>query len=819
MLCRDIGPLDAPIMLIGEAPGKEEDSQGIPFVGQSGILLKAMCKAAGINYSSCYVTNICNQRPPNNKFGYFYEDAKRNVPKDALRENWFKLKDKINRIKPRVIVCLGAEPLRAVTNLMGIDKWRGTRIEAYDTKVIATYHPSAILRNYENRVVAEMDLAKAKREASLGFVYNEPEIIISPSIDDVVGWCRDVYYLSALGKDVAFDIETIGHRIRAISFAKYLPNGTISAISIPFFRMQNTTGITVTGPSTINLAPPDINYWEPHQEEIVLEEIAKILESKLISKYGQNSISFDAPLIKEEFGIDVNNHKLDLMHAWHVLYPSLPKSLSFISSAITDHPNYWTLKQTQVDESEWYYNAMDAVATLECALKVEKDLENEGLADLYYNHVHPLQVALRKAQEKGVVFDVEEAQKMKIRLSDKLKVLQDELNIFAGIDLEKDEEFNVNSPKQVAHLLYDKLGFPRIYKRGTRNVTTDEDALRKLELKYPNEPALEKIINFRKTKKLISTYIDVSLCEDGRIRCNYNASGTITGRIASSKTIWGTGMDLHNIPKGYTRGSESTRHLYKADDGNIFVGGDLKQAEAMIVGWILARLGDMTIYDLYQDPNFDIHKWCAALIYEIELAQVTKTMRQQGGKLTNHSGNYMAGPGVMQKHALKDGYKGFTYDVCKRLLAKRLKALPGLRVWWSDVERRLRATRTLETCFGRRLHFFGAVRGGRIDNTALRSAVAFEPQSTCSDVCNVIFRKMDNHEHFWPVLTTHDEVILECPIEYAEEAAYAMVEAAKIPLNISSNVKPLTIPIEMMIGYNWGNMKEWEPGDDIKEFL
>ncbi len=812
MLVRDIGPLDAAIMLVGEAPGNQESVSGIPFTGQSGVLLKSICKASGINYQDCYVTNVCNEQPPSNKFEYFYEDGKkRTVPKEFLSKCWFELANKIKRIKPKVVICLGAEPLRAVTNLIGIEKWRGVRINAYDTKIIATYHPANILRAYEHRIIAEMDLRKAKKEAS-GFIYQEPEIVIAPSIDNVLKWFD--FDHESYNDMIAFDIETIGRRIRTISFARYLPNNTISAISIPFFRMLHTTGITVTGPSTINLSSPEINYWQPHQEELVLEKITEVLEFEILRKCGQNSISFDAPLIKEEFGININNHYFDLMHAWHIVYPSLPKSLNFISSVLTDHPNYWSNKQTQVDESEWYYNAMDSVTTLESATKVKNELEEEGLDKLYFEHAHRLQEDLCTAKEIGITWDAENAAEMRERLSKKLITMEQALASFAGTKKEPCIEFNPNSPKQVAELLYEKLKYPKIYKRGTRSVTTDEDALRKLQAKYPLEPALETIINYRKTKKLISTYIDVSLCENGRIRCDYNASGTKTGRIASSKTIWGTGMNLHNIPKGYTRGSESTRHLFKAADGNTFVGGDLKQAEAMIVGWILASLGDKTIYNFYQDPSFDIHKWCASIIYEIPVAKVSKLQRQQGGKLTNHSGNYQAGPSVMQKHALKDGFKGFDYPTCKRLLEKRLAAIPGLRVWWSDVERRLRATRTLHTCFGRRLQFFG-----RIEGETLRSAIAFEPQSTCGDVCNTMFRKVSRQEHFWPVLTTHDEVILECKKKYAEEAAYALIEASKLSLNIRSNIEPLVIPIEMMIGPNWGNMKEWEPGQDIKEFI
>lgn len=792
MKCRDIGPLDAKILIVGEAPGSTEDQLGIPFVGQAGILLKSICKAAGIDYNKCYVTNICSERPPNNKFGYFYEDAKRSVPKENLRKCWFELGDKIKRIKPKVVICLGAEPLRAVTNLHGIESWRGTRIDAYDTKIIATYHPANILRQYSHRVIAEMDMRKAKRESE-GLVYKEPEIIISPTIDQVLNW------LHCAPDQISFDIETIGKRIRSIAFARVKPEGFISAISIPFFRMLNSAAIsTSVGSSIISMAAPDINYWQPSDEELVLQSIASIMECKTIIKVGQNSIQFDSPLIKAEFGIRTNNHAMDLMHAWHVLYPSLPKSLSFISSILTDHQNYWTKKETQVDESEWHYNAMDAIVTLESAIKVDEDLKEEGLDDLYFNHVHPLTFDLLRASERGVTWDKVEADKMKVRLTADLDKLTTDLTELVG------SEFNPNSPKQVKHLLYDKLGFPTIYKRGTRNATTDEDAIRRLQAKYPNEPALSKIIQFRKTSKLISTYVDVALDDDGRIRCSYNPSGTITGRISSSKTIWGTGMDLHNIPKGYTRGSESTRHLFVAASGNTFVVGDLRQAEAMVVAWLLKALGDSKLFDKYHDPSFDIHRWCAALIFDIPEADVTKEQRDQGGKLANHSGNYMAGPGVMEKRALKQGYKGFIFAQCKRMLQARLGAIPGLRLWWQDVERRLRATRTLTTCFGRRLHFFG-----RLDGEDLRSAIAFEPQSTVGDVCNKMFIRLSNKNYYWPILTTHDEVVLECKEEHANLAAKAMLFASKIPLQLRPNLKELVIPIEIQTGKNWKDLNNW----------
>lgn len=800
MLCRDIGPVDADIILVGEAPGDTEDIQGIPFVGQSGHLLKSMCECSGINYNQCYVTNVSPLKPPNKNFGYFYEDPKRSIPKASLQQQWERLQEKIKSIKPKCVICLGEEALRAVTNLKGIGSWRGTRIEAFNTIVIPTYHPAAILREYNLRCISEMDLRKALKE-SKGLTYVKPTIITNPNLTEAIEW------LKVPSETVSFDIETIGERIRCIGFARR-DKDSITAICIPFMRMlqSSSPSFNSSGDGVVQCVRNDVNYWEPHQEEAILEAIAFVLENQSIKKVGQNSIHFDAPIIQREFGISIQNHWMDIMHAWHLLYPSFPKGLDFISSILTDHPNYWSLKDTQNDKSEWEYNAMDCIITLEAYEQIEKELEEFGLSSFYRNQIHPLVFALLEAEQKGVVFDVIEAKKMETRLQAKLDEILKAIKAFAS-----DESFNPNSPKQLQELLYEKLKFPCVYHRKSKKPTTDEDALRRLQKKYPNEPALSSIIEYRKVFKLISTYISPKLDTDGRIRCSYNASGTVTGRIASTKTLRGTGMDLHNIPKGYTRGSESTRHLYIADKGNTFVVGDLKQAEAMAVAWLLLSLGDNTLYDLYQNPSFDIHKWCAAnFVYCIPESQVTKAQRQQGGKLANHSGNYMAGPGVMERRALQEGYEGFTYAFCKDILQRRTNGIPGLRVWWDDVRRKISSTRMLTTCFGRHLHFLG-----RLDDEELRSAIAFEPQSTVGDVTNKLFIELANRgknstHPYWPVLTTHDEIVLETKKEYAEIVVREYQQLARIPLKLRPNIPELIIPIELAIGPNWGELKEWK---------
>src|SRR5438046_2295412 len=106
-------------MLIGEAPGEEEDRQGLPFVGASGKLLTSMLESAGIHRQDCYLTNVIKLRPPKNDFSIFYLDKQRRQPSPMLLDAYRELNDEIKHLHPNVIILLGGEPLKAVTGRSG----------------------------------------------------------------------------------------------------------------------------------------------------------------------------------------------------------------------------------------------------------------------------------------------------------------------------------------------------------------------------------------------------------------------------------------------------------------------------------------------------------------------------------------------------------------------------------------------------------------------------------------------------------------------------------------------------------------------------
>lgn len=377
MRVQDVGPIDADVMLIGEAPGETEERKGTPFRGRAGDMLKQMLSHAGIDYNRCYVTNIMDTRPPGNSFKYFYSGRQ---PTKQLEDAWQRLRDKVEAIKPKVVIPLGKEPLKALCNKNSIGDWRGTWLSFRGINVLPTYHPSYILRVYGEHPIVELDLKKAVSQKPA----EEPEIILQPSIGTALSWLAD----NARTRDtsaaicnrgrVSFDIETIGKHTRCIAIATKNLDKHIHAICIPFIKFASSDmAKPVTGSSIVKMQSSSGlagSYWTANEEVAVLDSIDKLFRSG-IQVVGQNSISFDAPLIRQEFGLTIENHYLDTMHAWHVLYPELPKSLSFLCSVLTNYRNYWTEKDTNNDMQEWKYNAMDATVTLEASYPIEKELK------------------------------------------------------------------------------------------------------------------------------------------------------------------------------------------------------------------------------------------------------------------------------------------------------------------------------------------------------------------------------------------------------------------------------------------------------------
>jgi len=356
-----------PILILGEAQGAEEHRIGAPFVGPSGIellnqlndskvlsltaedkdlirrywdtrdahLLDAIWRLHG---DEIHRTNVLNLHPPGNRLEALCgsrAEGIRGYP--ALVKSGYLLADYAGELErlgeeildhdPNLIIALGNTALWALCGRTGVAKLRGTTLLSTHTvgdyKILPTYHPAAVLRQWELRPTTIMDLIKAKRESEYAEIRRPNcSIWIEPAITDIITF-RDWYIR---GCDLlSVDIETSGTRITCIGFA---PRADL-ALVIPFDDARAAKGC----------------YWQSPQLERQCWEIVRgVLEDATTPKLFQNGI-YDIGFLARSYGILVRGAKEDTMLAHHARQPESPKALGYLASIYTDHGEWKSMRK------------------------------------------------------------------------------------------------------------------------------------------------------------------------------------------------------------------------------------------------------------------------------------------------------------------------------------------------------------------------------------------------------------------------------------------------------------------------------------------
>jgi len=212
MQIRPTGPCPAKVMIVGEAPGEREVAEGQPFVGFSGQEMSKMLQEAGIMRSECFVTNVVRIRPPGNDINAFIAQKKSDISSQhimlrdkfvlpAVRDGFELLKREIEMCQPNVIIAFGNVALWALTGSWGITSWRGSVMECdlelalgYKPKVVPTYHPASILRQWSWRQIAIHDLRRAASQSKFREVIRpQYNFFVRPSFDQVMGVLHEIY--------------------------------------------------------------------------------------------------------------------------------------------------------------------------------------------------------------------------------------------------------------------------------------------------------------------------------------------------------------------------------------------------------------------------------------------------------------------------------------------------------------------------------------------------------------------------------------------------------------------------------------------------
>jgi len=781
------GPLKCDIVIVGEAPGQEEEQTGIPFIGSSGKLLRDMLSRVGIDSRQVYITNVFKHRPRNNNFSLLYVDKGKKERSNELEMACRQLLLEVKARKPKVVLALGNEALRALTDRKSIEKWRGSVIETDGYLVLPTYHPAFIMRSYSKRAIGELDLRKALRlSKEKNFTPPKADFILNPSFEQVLD------YLQTFHKRLSFDIETIGTHVRCLG----LSEGVGQAICIPFIASKAESGIKPGDTRLVFEFDPSsgslCSFWREEEERSILKELNRVFGDEETELVAQN-FPFDATRLERDFGLVSRNLWMDTMIAQHCCYSELPKKLDFLVSVYTDVSRYSDY-EAQSDLSTWRYNCFDASTTFEVSLRLEQELKELQVWEFYREHAQPTMIALTRIGHRGVLVNTErrklEDERYEKELESDLKLLQEDFG----------REINPDSPKQVAEFLYETLNLPVQRHPKTGKPTTDKEAIESLGRKYPQfETKLNKLTSFRSKRLILSTFLRSKLSPEGRMLTSYNATGTVTGRISSSQTLDGEGGNLQNQPRG------KFRQIYIAPEGKVLIKMDLSQAESRAVAW-LAKIE--TLIDSFSNKDFDVHKWNASLIYGVEIDKVTKDQRQQA-KHCLHSANYGGSPRTAVKHAK------ISYQIAKHALERYKSSLPRLQEWWKEIEEELYMTRKLRHPLGRLRVFFD-----RLNDTTLRSAIAFKPQGLVGDLINRVITNLELKltrdfeevlpDGCFPILQVHDEIVIEAweDPQTIKTCLNIMRRNAEIEIEIEGVEKPLVIPCELKIGKDWFNMEE-----------
>lgn len=499
---------------------------------------------------------------------------------------------------------------------------------------------------------------------------------------------------------------------------------------------------------------PHHDEWEGEDYEAVMAIVNKfksIYESEEIEKVGQN-IKYDI-LVLSNYGVHMAGKMFDTMIAHYILYPELRHNMDYLAEV---YLKYKTIhiseligtgkKQKLMSElapAEVYeYAAEDADVTLRLKNVLSKELDAKGLTHLFEDIEMPLVPVLARMEENGVKIDTKSLAETSKIFTNKMKAIESEIREVAG------EDMNISSPKQIGELLFDKLQLDSKAKKTKKGqYVTDEATLLALKSKHP---IIEKILNYRGYKKLLSTYIDalpqLVNKRTGHIHTSYNQAVTSTGRLSSSNP------NLQNIPVRDENGKE-VRKAFIPDEGETFFSADYSQIELRIMA------------HLSQDPNMlddfnsghDIHQATAAKVFKVPMEEVTSSMRRKA-KTANFGIIYgISAFGLAERMEV-------SRSEAKQLIDDYFATYPRVKEYMDKSIEKAREKGYTETLFGRRcqlpdINSRNAVVRGYAERNAINSPI----QGTAADIIkiamiNIDRRMKDEGMKSKMILQVHDEL-------------------------------------------------------------
>jgi DNA polymerase-1 len=532
-------------------------------------------------------------------------------------------------------------------------------------------------------------------------------------------------------------------------------------------------------------------------EQLELEQVRKILGPLLadgeVLKLGQN-LKYDAHILRRH-GMPVQGWGLDTMVAAFLLNSNRSSySMDSLAEEYLGHTTIKyadiagtgakqvTLNQVEVERVSEYAGE-DADVTLRLARDLLPRLESSGLKELYDTIDGPLLPLLERMEAEGIRVDTGILSKMSQEMELSLKEAEGEIHASAGI------EFNIDSPKQLREVLFDRLGLKP--KRKTAKSKVPSTDARTLEELAGEHDIAHKILEYRELAKLKGTYVDslprLVNPETGRVHTSYHPTGAATGRLSSSDP------NLQNIPVRKEAGRR-IRSAFVPEDGFIFLASDYSQVELRVLAHLAA---DEELIAAFRAGE-DIHSYTASKVFGVPQALVSDGMRRNA-KAVNFGILY----GMSERRLARE--QDMTIAEARGFIDSYFERFSNVRGYIDAVREQALRDAAIRTMFGR-IRYFPQLHqkvNRAVQEQALRAALNTTIQGTAADLMKMAMLRVDEalqEKGFRAriLLQVHDELLLEVPEPELQEVG-ATVRAAM------EGVHPLEVPlaVDQKSGASW----------------
>ncbi len=524
----------------------------------------------------------------------------------------------------------------------------------------------------------------------------------------------------------------------------------------------------------------------------ILALVRPVFENPLTLKIGQN-IKYDMQVLAG-YDIEVQGPLFDTMIAHYLLEPDMRHNMNLLSETFLGYSplhiesligekgiNQKTMRDVPVDKLI-EYSVEDADITYQLKNIFEPRIKSEGLYDLSRNIEMPLISVLATMERNGVKLNLEDLKAITINLRGDIISLEKEIYTLAGT------EFNISSPKQLGDILFIRLKLDENARfTKTKQFITSEEILQRLTHKHP---IVEKVLEYRGLKKLLSTYVEALPLlvnkKTGRIHTCYNQAVAATGRLSSNNP------NLQNIPVRDARGRE-IRKAFVPEDGHIFLSADYSQIELRLMAHLSK---DTNMITDFLSGN-DIHAATASKIFGVDIADVTREMRSRA-KTANFGIIYgISSFGLSER--LTIGRKE-----AKDLIDGYFNSYPGVKKYMDESINKAREVGYVTTMFGRKRYLADIhSRNQVVRGNAERNAINAPIQGSAADIIKIAMvkiyerMKIENYKSKM-ILQVHDELIFEVINDELEKLK-------EMVLFEMSNAVKLDIPLKV----DWGIGNSW----------